>query len=256
MQPLVVSNFINPMLHRTITFCVLIALFSITSQAGMTPEEVKKFKDYKSEAEKGDATAQFNLGACYFYGNGVIKDQLEGVKWFQKATEQGDAQAQVKLGWCYGRGEYVPKDENKALYLFMKAANQGDAKAQYNLGSCYANGLFVARDVVQAVFWYHKAAERGDADAQLSLGFRYAEGDAVVRDEVESYAWFNLAAVNRGHAPDPNDKLNIASITEEIARKQRSEIEKKISQEIRVKGQQRSKELVALIEKNKAAGTK
>ena len=44
----------------------IIGLLALSSaHAGMTPAEVKAFKDEMTKAEKGDATAQANLGWYY-----------------------------------------------------------------------------------------------------------------------------------------------------------------------------------------------
>jgi TPR repeat protein len=63
-----------------------------------------RFAEIKIKAEKGDAKAQFNLGICYYRGEGVTKDAAEAVKWYREAAEQGYAQAQNGLGFCYGNG--------------------------------------------------------------------------------------------------------------------------------------------------------
>ena len=52
-------------------------------------------------AEQGDAKAQHRLGLIYFLGQGVPKDDAEGLKWFRKAADQGLADAQAMLGAYY-----------------------------------------------------------------------------------------------------------------------------------------------------------
>lgn len=54
------------------------------------PELVRK-------AEGGDAEAQYYLGLCYLYGNGVPKDKKEAAKWYARAAEQGDEPAKKAL---------------------------------------------------------------------------------------------------------------------------------------------------------------
>ena len=49
-------------------------------------------------AEQGDAEAQFILGAMYFQGRGVLKDDAEAVRWYRLAAEQGLADGQNSLG--------------------------------------------------------------------------------------------------------------------------------------------------------------
>ena len=56
-----------------------------------TPED--KTEQWRKAAERGDAEAQYWLGRCYYFGEGVAWDRAEAVKWFRKAAEQGDASA-------------------------------------------------------------------------------------------------------------------------------------------------------------------
>jgi len=63
-----------------------------------------------TEAEKGDAQAQRNLGMMYFNGNQVKKDRKEAAKWLRKSAEQGNGKAQAHLALMYLRGEGVTKD--------------------------------------------------------------------------------------------------------------------------------------------------
>ena len=175
---------------------VILGLLALSpAHAGMTPEEVKAYEDYKAKAEKGDPVAQNNLGLCYHNGDGVVKDLMQAVSWWRKAAEQGDADA------------------------------------SHNLGLCYHNGLGVAKDQVQAVSWYRKAAQLGQADAQNNLGVCYDKGTGVAKDEIEAYAYYNLAG-----------------ITKEIARENLDILEKKMSPDARLLGQQRTKQLQKEIE--------
>ena len=93
-----------------------------------TPED--KAEQYRKAAEQGDAAAQYELGYCYFFGEGVEQDMAESVKWWRKAAEQGDAKAQSRLGHCYFFGEGVSKDNAESLKWFRKAADQGNGLAK------------------------------------------------------------------------------------------------------------------------------
>ena len=47
------------------------------------PKDYKEaVKWYRKAADQEDATAQFNLGAMYYYGRGVEQDFVEAHKWF------------------------------------------------------------------------------------------------------------------------------------------------------------------------------
>lgn len=112
-------------------------------------------------AQKGDVTAQFNLGVMYSRGDGVLKDSTEAVKWYRKAAEQGDADAQYSLGLAYRYGRGVPRDDSEAMKWYLRAAEQGDAEAQGNLGSMYFNGTGVSKDAIEGLAWTNIAAAAG-----------------------------------------------------------------------------------------------
>ena len=138
------------------------------------PVDYNKAAEYfRKAAEQGHATAQDNLGECYYYGRGIGQDYEEAVKWYHKSAEQGYASAQNNLGVCYENGHGVGKDAEEAVKWYRKAAEQGYASAQNNLGLCYENGRGVGKDAEEAVKWYRKAAEQGDASAQHNLGVCY-----------------------------------------------------------------------------------
>ena len=94
----------------------------------------------------------------YLNGLGVPTDPDEGVKWLRLAAEKGQASAQNNLGWCYQNGKGVTKDYAQAVKWFRLAADQGLPDAQNNLGVRYDNGRGVTRDYVQAHKWFDLAA--------------------------------------------------------------------------------------------------
>ena len=104
------------MKFKTITLLALLAANSFFLPGAMlhgadTPAEKAKFARYMELAEKGNATAMFNLGACYYYGEDVEKNYEEAVKWYTKAAEKGNAWAMNNLGICYENGEGVEKND-------------------------------------------------------------------------------------------------------------------------------------------------
>ena len=90
-----------------------------------------------------------------------VELQREAVKCYRKAAEQGKASAQNNLGLCYYKGQGVAQDYEEAVKWYCKAAEQGDAAAQCNLGICCEFGRGVPKDFVQAYKWYNLAANAG-----------------------------------------------------------------------------------------------
>ena len=63
----------------------------------------------------------------------MAKDQAEAVKWYRKAAEQNHAEAQYNLGICFYKGEGVAKDQVEAYKWVLLAARQGDEDAKKNM---------------------------------------------------------------------------------------------------------------------------
>ena len=141
----------------------------------------KRFLEYKTKAEKGDANAQHFLGQCYRLGQSVKQDYAEAAKWYRKAAEQNSAAAQAELGFLYDTGRGV------------------------------------GRNYAEAVVWYRKAAEQNHAVAQNNLGFSYKAGNGVRKDYVEGYAWLNLAAKTDGGAAQSRNNLERDMSPQQIA---------------------------------------
>ncbi len=105
-------------------------------------------------------------------------------------------------------------------------AMAGDAKSQNTLGWMYSNGEGVAKDEVEAVKWLLRAASQGSPVAQCNLGICFEHGYGVPRNKVEAYAWYNLCSVVREDARDSRDNL-----------------ERLMTSEERLAGQERTKQL-------------
>ena len=129
---------------------------------------------YTKAAEQGNANAQYKLGALYFNGDDVAKDQKAGVEWLTKAAENGLPAAQYDLGNLYRFGQGVEQSFPNAFKWYLKAAEQGWRDAQYSLGYCYNNGIGVAKNQDKAIEWWTKAAEQKHAGALNGLAYIYA----------------------------------------------------------------------------------
>ena len=99
--------------------------------------------ELRKAAERGEPSAQYQLGNFY--------DQGDAVKWYQRAAEQGTAKAQASSA--------------EAIKWYRKAAEQGYAKAQTRLGKIYTYGIGTPQDYAEGIKWYRKAAAQGDEEA-------------------------------------------------------------------------------------------
>ena len=62
--------------------------------ASQKGDHATAIKAWTPLAKKGDADAQYALGAMYFAGYGVLRDYQTAMKWYILAAEQGNSNAQ------------------------------------------------------------------------------------------------------------------------------------------------------------------
>lgn len=125
-------------------------------QAG---EYAEAKKIWQPLAEKGDPSAQLNLGALYDYGQGVSEDPAQAMHWYTAAAEQGKAIAQFNLGIMYATGRGTLLDYTQASRWYFKAAEQGVTDAQFNLALQFSQGLGVEANAELAIQWLYRAGK-------------------------------------------------------------------------------------------------
>lgn len=162
---LVVSQQIPPSMQATA---------AAASQSSKWTEGDKKV--LLAKAQRGDADAQFWLGAAYEQGWFGKADFQEALVWLQSAARRGNADAQNALGQMYEDGEGLQQNYAQAARWYRKAAEQvpdfgGAGQGRNNLGMLYMKGLGVPKDYVRAYMWFslaHSKANLSYAKSQLS----------------------------------------------------------------------------------------
>ena len=213
---------------------LMVALEPVDEADAAAPQCVEQ----RVKAEAGDPVARFKLAGFYARGEGVARDLVEAARWLTLAAEQGYAPAQNNLAVCYSTGAGVPKDQAKAIEWIRKSAERGYARAQCYLALSYAKGEGVPRDQAQAIDWFRKSAAQGFPDALNHLGYCHSQGRGVPKDEAEAFACWSIAA--RSH---------------EGAARNLELLEKKISDQNRLRGGVRRDELLRQIAANKSKGS-
>lgn len=197
------EGLVTSVLSKAILAVLLLVVPCYSLMAASSPEKPPSYKSksveaLKALAEKGDAEAQYWLATRYVNGDGVPKDQKEGVMWFSLAAAQGHLDALWNLAACYTAGIGVLQNRKEGIRLFSEAANRGYALAQVTLGQLHENGLGVETNYAEALKWYRLAADQGFDDAQYRLGLMYIRGRGVAQSDEEGVKWIRMAA-EQGH---------------------------------------------------------
>lgn len=121
-----------------------------------------------TQTEDIDAGAEdwfYNKG-CRFRDAG---DYKSAARMFREAAKKGLPRAQYELGRCYYNGQGVEFNIDEAVRLFTKAAEQNCCEAQFNLGLCYDGGNGLKQNYDTALKWMRRSAAGGYQAAKLWL---------------------------------------------------------------------------------------
>ncbi len=202
-------------------FYGLLYLFPEKSTAAQLGGFEKNYEkgEYHMRMAAGDGLgiAQAQLGRMYYQGTIFEQDYQEAVKWLSLAAEQNEISAMSFLGRCYLEGLGVLQDFQEARKYLTTAAEGGDSYGQRLLAFMYDND----GDQQKAEYWFRSSASQGDATSQIFMSIICEKRG----DTIDAYAWALHAAKNGKP-------------------KAKEQLEKKLSQEDIVQGQQRAKILL------------
>ncbi|MEJ6389180.1 tetratricopeptide repeat protein [Gymnodinialimonas ulvae] len=141
---------------------------------------------YRQAAEAGDTAGTATLAFMYRLGRGVEQSGAEYLRLMEEAAERDYPFAQQNLAQTYLSGEGVPRDElegldlpnpRAAVPLFVTLANAGSAEAMQSLITLYSDG---ADGIAPSDFlrggWVEMLAETGDPVGIAERGFLYEQG--------------------------------------------------------------------------------
>ena len=162
-----------------------IAIFTIAPAGADTGDYMwnQRFEKKKLAAEKGNASAQYQLGNMYLKGRGTPQNHTLAREWFEKSAKQGHKRGQYKLAMMLYKGEGGGQDNAAAAEWFGRSAEQDYPPAQYYLAKLYADGLGVTQSMEQAIVWMERAEQNGYGAAKTALGRLRAKQSTSARAE-------------------------------------------------------------------------
>jgi TPR repeat protein len=154
-----------------------------------TPELVRQ---WKAEAKKNDAEAQYRLGLARLRGDNIDQSMEEAAKLLTAAAEQGHAEAQFSVAGMYQHGSGVTRDMGTAVEWLRLAATQGLAPAQQKLGLLYVSAIADPTGDPDVERWLAEAAKT-NAVTKYRVGRMYLLGDIVPQSDETAREWFAQA---------------------------------------------------------------
>ena len=199
-----------------------------TLQEGGVPDKLvsAKFPELAAAAEKGDLSAEIEIGRRLAQGQGVKKDEGRAALHFQAVIDRlGDIGARDKRGPLAAAayrflaqfhlrgvpGTHIAADPAHAFDLLHRAASYfGDPVAQYELAKLHIDGVGVTKNLRVAAQWLLRASQKGYAPAQALLGDMLWHGSGVERVPGQG---LGLLAIARRNA-SAGDKVWVSKMFE------------------------------------------
>lgn len=129
----------------------------------------------------GDYASQgyFNIGAMYFFGDGVRKDYAKAVNSLKKSAELKNGAACALLGSLYEEGKIVHQDYEEALRLYTIASENGETECYKRAAKIYLVGkIKEGQNIGLAIDNLQKYLEKYPQDAWSNyiMGIFYESG--------------------------------------------------------------------------------
>ena len=137
-------------------------------------DDKKSISCYRKSMESGYPDSMNRLAYFYYLGDGVPKDEKEGIRLFKKAFSKGHLKAGTALGMLYLFDEKGGSKKEGFRYT-KKAAEGGEPTAMGNLANCYYYGNGTKKDRRLAKEWYGRASDAGMDSSTTQLGVMYHE---------------------------------------------------------------------------------
>ncbi|WP_162912988.1 tetratricopeptide repeat protein [Rhodospirillaceae bacterium SYSU D60014] len=161
---------------------------------------------YRAAADRGNATALYNLGVIYEHGMGVAPSRDTARRWYQAAAGRGDPRAAAMSLLLADPSGFADPEVRAALAALDNGnvekgtaelaalANQGNSEALTVIGAMSMAGRYVPQDFGRAAAAFRVAAEQGHVEAQYFLGLMNEQGLDVERNPTEALRWYEAAA--------------------------------------------------------------
>lgn len=142
----------------------------------------------------------YSTRAVYNYAGPEYRERAftDAIKWQRLLAEKGNASAQFELGKLYAEMKDKRGDEG-AEHWYLKAASQGHGEAMEALGYLYYKGIDGKKDYDSALKWWTRAAETAHGwHPGSNLVHLLTAGEQLKPDYVTAYKWQIISKAYNG----------------------------------------------------------
>lgn len=128
-------------------------------------DDNQKFKLYSKSANQGYHWGEYNLGLCFFKGEGTSLNMDSAKYWLMRAASKQNSSAENLIGIIY----YRAKNIQEAIKWYELSGSRGNSWAYFNLGEIYRDGIETEKDIERAKDYFKKSAELGNDSSKAIL---------------------------------------------------------------------------------------
>lgn len=150
------------------------------------------FSKFKTEADKENPEAQYNIAIMYERGYGVEKSSDKALAWNIRAGKNNHVKAQLSVGLRYD----IREDFDQAIEWLKLASENNEPLAQYLLARYYRYGRGTEKNIQKSVEWYLRSSEQEYTSAQFELAKMYEKGSEITQNMKSSIFWYGKACEN------------------------------------------------------------
>lgn len=99
------------------------------------------FQSFYEAARCGLPEAKYWLGICYYQGQGIKKDEREGIRLLFESADQDHIEAKLAIAHIYrtSEGRVIADDKEQWIYLYKEASKAGHPRVIQELVDYYIN---------------------------------------------------------------------------------------------------------------------
>jgi TPR repeat protein len=191
--------------------CSKFQLLALLLGVTVANAQILSFEEAKTQADSGDARSQAIVAMHYSLGWQTSKNPEKAVEYALKSARTGEALGLFRMGTLLRNGEGVPKNEEEGLKLQLEAVklwnNQQNDRLEEGDPYCLtAAGILIFQGKVvddtqqnrynTAAQLYRKAAEAGLAPAQYNYAMCLIEGHGVAKNFEEAVKYIVMSAMS------------------------------------------------------------
>ncbi|MEO5970787.1 MAG: tetratricopeptide repeat protein [Bdellovibrionia bacterium] len=192
---------------------------------------MKKISSHPQDMNFSKGKESLHLGEDLYHSAIVERSKGNipaAIVWFEKAAAEGNSRANLLLSQFYLDGNGVEKDEEQGMKYLSLAAVEGNSEAQYQMALLnYFTFPSTEESLATAIEWLLKANAQGHLRARFYLAGLYADGKGLVENtELAKELFSQVAKASKdGSVLELRAQIRFDDLNEDYGSQLRNQVE-------------------------------